>query len=115
MMEERLTGDGEGMVKVKHWELIKFEDLPDWLRDNEFIRTRHRPELRSYEECYRSILMLHTETGNIWTHLFGCIVFLGLFLYFFFSPEDLILKDELVFIFFFLGAILCLGFSFTFH
>ena len=34
-------------------------------------RFGHRPELNSFTECFKSIFMIHTETGNIWTHLIG--------------------------------------------
>ena len=33
-------------------------------------------------ECFKSIFRIHTETGNIWTHLLGVVAFLGLAIYF---------------------------------
>ena len=30
-----------------------------------------RPELNSFSECFKSVFRIHTETGNIWTHLIG--------------------------------------------
>ena len=35
-----------------------------------------------FRECFKSIFRIHTETGNIWTHLLGVVAFLGLALYF---------------------------------
>ena len=33
-------------------------------------------------ECFKSIFRIHTETGNIWTHLLGQVAFIGLAVYF---------------------------------
>ena len=132
------------------WTVQKFEYLPEWLQDNEFLRHGHRPPLPSFAECFRSILALHTETGNIWTHLIGlvfnlylfleksiyfletfflvifsicltfaftgCVAFALLATWFLTRPDTHIkFQEKLVFSFFFAGAILCLGMSFTFH
>jgi len=53
------------------WRLVHHTHLPEWMRDNEFIHYGHRPELRSFIECFKSIFRIHTETGNIWSHLLG--------------------------------------------
>uniref|UniRef100_A0A0N5A401 Adiponectin receptor protein n=1 Tax=Parastrongyloides trichosuri TaxID=131310 RepID=A0A0N5A401_PARTI len=109
-----------GVVVKKTWEAVwtvqNFEDLPDWLKDNEYLLTGHRPPLPSFAECFKSILSLHTETGNIWTHLLGCVAFFVLALWFVTRPDTHIqFQEKLVFSFFFLSAILCLGASFVFH
>lgn len=98
------------------WRVQKFEYLPDWLQDNEYLRHGHRPPLPSFADCFRSILSLHTETGNIWTHLIGCVAFALLAAWFLTRPDTHIqFQEKLVFSFFFAGAILCLGMSFAFH
>lgn len=56
------------------WRVQKFEYLPEWLQDNEYLRHGHRPPLPSFAQCFRSILSIHTETGNIWTHLIGTLL-----------------------------------------
>ena len=53
------------------WRVCHFKDLPEFLRDNDFLHNMHRPQLNSFYECIKSILRIHTETGNIWTHLLG--------------------------------------------
>ncbi|KHJ88511.1 hypothetical protein OESDEN_11694 [Oesophagostomum dentatum] len=53
------------------WKATNFEYLPEWLQDNEYLRTGHRPPLPSFSSCFKSIFALHTETGNIWTHMYG--------------------------------------------
>ena len=53
------------------WCPVMFASLPDWLRDNELIETGHRPQLRNFYSCLLSVFSVHSETGNIWTHLIG--------------------------------------------
>ncbi|KAM3725486.1 Progestin and adipoQ receptor-like protein [Dirofilaria immitis] len=111
--------DGEPFVKKSWeatWRVQKFEYLPEWLQDNEYLRHGHRPPLPSFAQCFRSILSIHTETGNIWTHLIGCLAFALLAAWFMTRPDtDIRFQEKVVFSFFFAGAIICLGMSFTFH
>ena len=118
--KQECLDDKGGHVVKKTWEarwtVQKFEYLPEWLQDNEYLRHGHRPPLPSFAECFRSILALHTETGNIWTHLIGCVAFALLAAWFLTRPDTHIkFQEKMVFSFFFAGAILCLGMSFTFH
>lgn len=53
------------------WTAVHHQHLPGWLRDNDYLLHGHRPQLHSFAECFRSIFRIHTETGNIWTHLIG--------------------------------------------
>lgn len=55
----------------KMWNVCNFQNLPQWLQDNDFLHTGHRPPLNSFQACFQSIFRIHTETGNIWTHLLG--------------------------------------------
>ncbi|VDN25745.1 unnamed protein product [Gongylonema pulchrum] len=111
--------DGETFLKKSWeatWRVQKFEYLPEWLQDNEYLRHGHRPPLPSFTECFRSILSVHTETGNIWTHLIGCVAFALLAAWFMTRPDtDIRFQEKVVFSFFFAGAIICLGMSFAFH
>ena len=56
--------------KLQSWKVIHFSSLPQWLQDNDFLHFGHRPPLPTVE-CFKSIIRIHTETGNIWTHLLG--------------------------------------------
>jgi adiponectin receptor len=96
------------------WTVQDIQNLPEWLQDNDFLYTGHRPPLPSFAECFKSILSVHTETGNIWTHLIGCIAFLFLAIWFL-THTHIELQEKFVFSFFFGGAIMCLGLSFLFH
>uniref|UniRef100_A0A1I8JBE3 Adiponectin receptor protein n=2 Tax=Macrostomum lignano TaxID=282301 RepID=A0A1I8JBE3_9PLAT len=98
------------------WRHTAHQGLPDWLKDNDFLVEGHRPQLGTFANCFRSIFRVHTETGNIWTHMLGCIAFTSMAVYFFSRPASQVrLQEKLVFSAFFFGAILCLGFSFLFH
>lgn len=98
------------------WSVCHFHHLPDWLQDNDFLEKGHRPPLPSYRACFKSIFRIHTETANIWTHLLGCVAFIGIAIYFLMRPHlEIEIEEKVVFGAFFAGAIICLGFSFMFH
>ncbi|VDM58493.1 unnamed protein product [Angiostrongylus costaricensis] len=98
------------------WKATNFEYLPEWLQDNEYLRTGHRPPLPSFSSCFKSIFALHTETGNIWTHMYGCVAFIGVAFWFLSrSSTQIQFMEKLIFSTYFIGAILCLGMSFIFH
>lgn len=93
-----------------------YKNLPKWLQDNDFLHRGHRPPLPSFSACFKSIFRVHTETGNIWTHLLGCVAFIGVALYFLSRPSvEIQIQEKIIFGAFFAGAIICLGFSFAFH
>lgn len=98
------------------WMVVHHNHLPKWLRDNDFLVKGHRPPMNSYWKCMKSIFRVHTETGNIWTHLLGSIAFTAIAIYFVTRPSDEIQWEEkAIFSAFFAGAILCLSFSWLFH
>ncbi|TMW45922.1 hypothetical protein DOY81_008997 [Sarcophaga bullata] len=98
------------------WKVCHYKNLPKWLQDNDFLHRGHRPPLPSFGACFKSIFRLHTETGNIWTHLLGCVAFIGVACYFLSRPSvEIQVQEKLIFGAFFAGAIICLGFSFAFH
>ena len=51
--------------------IVSHESLPEWMKDNDFLVHGHRQPMPSFRHCFRTIFHVHTETGNIWTHLFG--------------------------------------------
>ncbi|CAG2193138.1 ADIPOR [Mytilus edulis] len=65
------------------WRVVNHHSLPDWLQDNDFLHKGHRVPTNSFRECFKSIFRIHTETGNIWSHLLGMIAFMGIAGYFF--------------------------------
>ncbi|KAF3939450.1 hypothetical protein ABW19_dt0203404 [Dactylella cylindrospora] len=56
--------------------LIDYNELEPWQKDNEYILTGYRKLSYSYYISLRSILQIHNETGNIWTHLLAALLFL---------------------------------------
>ncbi|XP_050812266.1 adiponectin receptor protein 1 isoform X1 [Gopherus flavomarginatus] len=100
------------------WRVIPYDVLPDWLKDNDYLLHGHRPPMPSFRACFKSIFRIHTETGNIWTHLLGFVMFLFLGILTMLRPNMYFmapLQEKVVFGIFFLGAVLCLSFSWLFH
>ncbi|XP_015197781.2 adiponectin receptor protein 1a isoform X1 [Lepisosteus oculatus] len=100
------------------WRVIPYHVLPEWLKDNDYLLHGHRPPMPSFRACFGSIFRIHTETGNIWTHLLGLILFLCLGILTMLRPNVYFmapLQEKVVFGMFFLGAVLCLCFSWLFH
>uniref|UniRef100_A0A6B2LCN1 Uncharacterized protein n=1 Tax=Arcella intermedia TaxID=1963864 RepID=A0A6B2LCN1_9EUKA len=53
---------------------MPFYKAPHFLTFNPFILTGYRQNL-SMKDCLRSVFCIHNETGNIWTHLLGALMF----------------------------------------
>lgn len=98
------------------WKVCHFNHLPNWMQDNEYLHWGHRPPLPSLWACAKSIFRIHTETGNIWTHGIGALIFLGLLIYEFATiSANKTATDRLMLAIYFSGIILCLLFSTLFH
>lgn len=50
--------------------LSTWNNTPEFLRDNEFIRGGYRTNY-SFLDILKSLFFLHNETLNVWTHLLG--------------------------------------------
>ncbi|KAJ2082909.1 hypothetical protein H4R24_001239 [Coemansia sp. RSA 988] len=105
-----------GSQKQRH---LVWEELPPWMRDNQFILGGYRQPTNSFRKCFASWLYLHNETGNIVTHLVGALVFLVLC---FTVTRGLLLEfatidwlDIVTLYAFLLGAVGCMGLSTLFH
>ncbi|CAO3577726.1 unnamed protein product [Absidia cylindrospora] len=77
--EQNTTNTPPPPLKKK---ILQWEELPTWLHDNRFITNGYRQPTDSYIECLKSVFYLHNEYVNIWTHLLGFLLFLGLGIHF---------------------------------
>lgn len=106
-------------TKAKDALTVLWNDLPAWQQDNHYIHTGYRPASNSYRTSVASLGFLHNETVNIYTHLFGAVVAVISAGYFYaaIKPRFRHATDEDVVVFtcFFLGAVVCLGMSATYH
>jgi adiponectin receptor len=78
---EQTSSGANLFLNLKHFyklEVKGFEELPPWYQDNELIRHHYRLPTPCVKSLASSIFHLHNETLNIWTHLIGAIIFLGL-------------------------------------
>lgn len=60
----------KGKAAKRRQQLFHWNELPDYLRDNEFIVASYRADT-GFWGALRSLFRVHNETGNIWTHLCG--------------------------------------------
>jgi adiponectin receptor len=105
--------------KVEQALTVLWQDLPHWMQDNHFVHSGYRAQSNSYAKSAASIGYLHNESVNIWTHLIGAVMAAAaastLFLAIRPRFQAATTEDTLVFSCYFLGAVICLGMSATYH
>ncbi|PRT56059.1 Uncharacterized protein C30D11.11 [Wickerhamiella sorbophila] len=97
--------------------LLSIDELPDGWKDNPYIINGYR-FCRNHTECISSVGRLHNETANIWTHVVGFIVLLGLAFYEMPSTDTwqaLTWVDRIPVVVFIIAALKCLFCSVTWH
>mmetsp|Transcript_15593 Transcript_15593/g.26845 ORF Transcript_15593/g.26845 Transcript_15593/m.26845 type:complete len:369 (-) Transcript_15593:49-1155(-) len=97
--------------------LHAIHEVPDWVRDNEYILTGYRVHF-SFGLCLRSLFRIHNETVNVWSHLLGFFLFLGLtaVTYVYLMPtHGVTWVDRVICLVFLISAQMCLFFSACFH
>ena len=53
-----------------------FEEAPAFSKTNIYIRNGYRINHKTYKDAIWSLLTIHNESVNIWSHLIGAILFL---------------------------------------
>lgn len=105
--------------KLKTSLTLLWHDIPPWQQDNAYITSGYRPISNSFARSAHSLLYIHNESVNIWTHLLGaaCSLLFSLYFYHALRPryEQADAADILMFSCFFVGAALCLGMSAAYH
>ncbi|KAH8805342.1 hemolysin-III related-domain-containing protein [Xylogone sp. PMI_703] len=104
-----------------YWPTIATKDqIPGWLRDNDYIIWGHPMPTYSYRRSFRLWRCLHMETMNIWTHLIGSGAFIaaGITLYNYASNSNSLhvsTGDKFAFGCSIAAATVCFGLSTAFH
>jgi len=103
--------------EVREFKLLAHAALPDWLKDNDFLHASHRPPIPCIATCFKSVFAIHSETVNIWTHLIGSLILVGITFWFFVRPckAPYNWQKILVFMAFFTSAVVCMTFSWLYH
>ena len=111
--------DGMDNTEDLWYTLINFENLEHWRQDNHWIRGSYRKTANSYVRSFASIFQFHNETINIWSHMLPAVLSLpiaaGLYSILERRYDKASKSDVLAFGCFFVGALLCLGMSATYH
>jgi adiponectin receptor len=76
-MSENLLQDSN----LRYRNLLTKDEIPEWCQDNEYIIKGYRKCEMDYKYYLKSIFQFHNETLNIWTHLIGALLFIGLGIY----------------------------------
>jgi len=68
-IKTQLSDAGDSLKQsCTRYQLLAFEQLPEFLRDNRYIRSGYRHDL-GWKQSLESVCHMHNETLNVWTHL----------------------------------------------
>ncbi|XP_045116629.1 progestin and adipoQ receptor family member 3-like isoform X5 [Portunus trituberculatus] len=103
--------------KNHHRSTVSFHQAPPYLRTNPYIIKGYRANLSTLQ-CFRSLFSWNNETLNVWSHLAGFLVFLGLLVYdvvFVFHQYRGTRHDALVVAFVLVSFMVCMLLSSLYH
>lgn len=105
-------------LKKAETHLCYYHQLDPWQQDNNYIRSGYVRETRSYRKCLHSLLYLHNESVNIYTHLVPTVfalIFFTSYVNAVVAPHEDHVWVKLNFVFFGVGLVTCLCLSAIFH
>ncbi|KAF5652939.1 hypothetical protein FHETE_11435 [Fusarium heterosporum] len=99
---------------------VTWNDNPEWRRNNKHILTGYRPLKADYLQVIKSLIFLHNETCNTYTHLIGAVLLpllVTTILRTIYGPQyiNVTRTDFFMFSIFFCSADTCLIFSAVYH
>ncbi|KAI9187920.1 hypothetical protein H9P43_002311 [Blastocladiella emersonii ATCC 22665] len=95
--------------------VYEFSQVPGYLQDNKYILTGYRSGY-THAQAWRSIVYIHNETGNIWTHLVGLLLFAPMIACTrLVLPANAVVWGHIVLVAFLLSACKCFLFSTLYH
>lgn len=71
-----LTGRDPHFVYDKNWKNVSIDRLPNYMKDNAYIRSGYRPPLGNLRLVLKSAFRWHNETVNIWSHALAALFYL---------------------------------------
>ncbi|KAH6818462.1 heptahelical transmembrane protein1 [Perilla frutescens var. frutescens] len=74
--DEEIIVVSKGKI-IRYPPLLSFNELPDYMKDNQYIFKYYRSEW-PLNLAFLSLFRWHNETLNVWTHLIGLLLFVGL-------------------------------------
>ncbi|KAI1267146.1 putative hemolysin-III channel protein Izh2 [Xylariaceae sp. FL1019] len=114
------AGDTErDLVWYSPPKLLLFHEIPPWQQDNEYILSGYRPTSGSIWISIASLLHVHNQTINAYSHLLGALAFVLLPFYFYnhdYVSQSHGQKEDIYVVFIYcLGVAICFCLSATFH
>lgn len=97
--------------RILDYKLFTYNEVPSFLQENPFITSGYR-RFFSIKLSLYSLLRIHNETGNIYTHLGACFYFLYFFYTLYTSTWD---QYTFALLIFYIGCSFCFLLSSTFH
>ncbi|EPS45444.1 hypothetical protein H072_563 [Dactylellina haptotyla CBS 200.50] len=111
--------DVESSSRKTGIQLLSYQELPDWQKENEFIHHGYRPEFKSTRACFDSLYYMHNETLSIYTHLVPAILTIAVEGFFFQYLDKhyprATQSDYLIFAIWILTAVTCCLISSIYH
>ncbi|XP_054163976.1 progestin and adipoQ receptor-like protein 1 [Oppia nitens] len=98
-------------------QLLEYKLVPKWLAHNKYILTAYRPPYPSFWYCLKTVIRLHNETGNIFTHMIAFFIYCILFVHTMkcHTFKNYKPMDGFIICLYFVSSITCYGLSTLFH